>query len=543
MAFVQAMTNNPRKKGVNGAEVLTEAGVGDERVTLFTMLNRGLEENYIRAAVTSVAASNREDQIRDLFVMAFQTRDIRGGKGEKQLFYQFFTILYRFWPHAAVKMVSLIPEYGCWRDMWELWIRIPELKETILGIVKKQFMCDLSAAACGDSHKLSLLAKWLPREKSATYRRLATPIAGALYPNELSERRQLIRYRKETSFMNSVLKTVEVDMCGGRWRKINPEAVPGRNLKLHDKAFLNETKSGELRWPDDSDRMKCRKHFQEFVKDLASGSKKAHGANVVLPHELVLKAQDQSTTEEQHYIIQAQWDSIREETMRLGGLGKAVAMCDLSGSMAGIPLQISLALGILISECTHPSFKNHILTFDATPQWHSFMEWKSLKYKLDSLRGCGQGLNTDFYLACQMILARMIQWKVPVDEAPEDLIVITDMGFDAAANTDNYASSSRHSPWESQVARIQREFREAGEYLWGKGNGWKAPRIVIWNVRAAFKDFHATADQEGVVQLSGWSPSILKALQKGGVQVQTPYQGMRAILDDERYDPVRALFA
>jgi hypothetical protein len=541
MAFVQAMNNPQRKQGVNGAEVYTETG--DERVTLFTMLNRVLEESYIREAVGSVAASNCEDKIRDMFVMAFQTRDIRGGKGEKKLFYQFFHVLYRFWPYIAVNMVSLVPEYGCWRDMWELWGRIPELKEAILAIVKKQFMEDLSAAARGELNEMSLLAKWLPREKSATYRGLAAPIANALYPNELSERRQLIRYRKETSFMNSALKTVEIDMCGGRWRKINPEAVPGRNLKLHDAAFLNETKSGELRWPDDSDRMKCRKHFQEFVKDLASGSKKAHGANVVLPHELVLKAQNPTTTEDQHGVTQAQWDSIREETIRLGGLDKAIAMCDFSGSMSGIPLQISLALGILISECTHPSFKDHILTFDATPQWHSFREWKSLKYKLESLRDCGQGLNTDFYRACQMILARMIQWKVPVDEAPEDLIVITDMGFDTAANTNNYSSSSRHSAWETQVSRIQREFREAGEYLWGKGNGWKAPRIVIWNVRAAFKDFHAMADQKGVVQLSGWSPSILKALQKGGVSVQTPYQGMRAILDDERYDPVRALFA
>jgi hypothetical protein len=98
------------------------------------------------------------------------------------------------------------------------------------------------------------------------------------------------------------------------------------------------------------------------------------------------------------------------------------------------------------------------------------------------------------------------------------------------------------SAWETQLVRIRREFLAAGEKLWGQGKGWKPPRIVIWNVRAEFKDFHAKADQEGVVQLSGWSPSILKALQKGGVQVQTPYQGMRQILDDTRYDPVRELF-
>jgi hypothetical protein len=35
---------------------------------------------------------------------------------------------------------------------------------------------------------------------------------------------------------------------------------------------------------------------------------------------------------------------------------------------------------------------------------------------------------------------------------------------------------------------------------------------------------------------------MLKALQKGGIQVMTPYMGMRAILDDARYDEVRAVW-
>jgi len=40
--------------------------------------------------------------------------------------------------------------------------------------------------------------------------------------------------------------------------------------------------------------------------------------------------------------------------------------------------------------------------------------------------------------------------------------------------------------------------------------------------------------------LSGWSPSLFKVLQKDGVMIQTPYAALRAQLDDERYDPVRA---
>jgi len=78
--------------------------------------------------------------------------------------------------------------------------------------------------------------------------------------------------------------------------------------------------------------------------------------------------------------------------------------------------------------------------------------------------------------------------------------------------------------------------------VWGVGQGWTAPRIVIWNLRAQYNDFHAKAEQEGVVQLSGWSPNMLKALQTGGVQVKTPYEGLREILDDPRYKPVRAIW-
>ena len=140
------------------------------------------------------------------------------------------------------------------------------------------------------------------------------------------------------------------------------------------------------------------------------------------------------------------------------------------------------------------------------------------------------------------IVEKMKQAKVPVGEEPEDLIVLTDMGFDAASRENSYYGCKVQPKWDTQIQQIRDEFKRAGEEVWGEGNGWKAPRIVIWNLSASFKDFHARADQEGVVQLSGWSPSMLKALQKGGVQVMTPYQGMRVILDDERYNAIRVIW-
>jgi hypothetical protein len=537
MAFVQAM--NQIKKGVNGADVNTTTN--DERVDLFTMLTRGLEPSYMEKCIQAIYQSCDMERIQDLWVMVFQTRDIRGGKGERQLFYQLLTILAEVDMAMTEKVLALIPEYGCWRDLWEIHSRVRSLRYPILDLVKKEYLKNVAHYRLDQPSKMNLLPKWLPREKSKTYPGLARAIACHVYPEE-SVRKALIVYRLMCSAMNRDLKTVEIDMCGKSWKRITPEKVPGRCLKNCDKAFLNEKmeSSGddpELRFPDDEDRMECRAHFKEFLEDIKAGKKKAHGANVVMPHELVVKTDSHGISVDQQDLIQAQWDSIREETAKAGGLGKCVPMCDFSGSMSGTPMEVSKALGILISEVNHPLFKDHILTFDSTPTWHSFAKLKTLKQKLKSMNRVGQGTSTDFYKACRLILDRMVLRNVPVGEEPEDLIVITDMGFDQAMNPYGHTST-----WETQLTRIRREFQLAGEGLYGAGKGWKAPRIVIWNVRAEFKDFHATADQEGVVQLSGWSPSILKALQKGGVQVQTPYDGMRQILDDTRYDPVRELF-
>ena len=543
MAFIQAIhqTMNHTKSGVNGATVYTEEGVGDERVSLFTMLNRGLDSSYIQRAVNKIVCSGNLDHIKDLYVLLFQTRDVRGGKGEKDLFYAFFKALYITNQKLTARFLSLIPEYGCWRDMWELMEEIPELRSYILLIAKDTFFEDIAKQHKKESN-LSLLAKWLPREKSKYYPGAATLCADAFFPAEPSARARMVLYRKTVSELNRSLKTVEVNMCGKSWAAITPDAVPGRCLKLHTKAFLNEPAKGngkELRFPDDADRMLCRLHFQAFVQDVKKGTKKAHGAHVVLPHELVTNVLQSNaypihTTEDVYAIHQAQWDSIREETMKLGGLGKAVAMCDFSGSMAGTPKWISLALGVLISEVTHPAFRDHILSFDAEPQWHSFAGLRTLKEKVTSIgHAMGQGLHTNFYKACMCIIDTLVKGNVPVGEEPEDLIVLTDMGFDVASK-DHKDNRNETSQWLMQLEQIRAAFSAAG--------GWKPPRIIIWNLRSEYNDFHAKANEEGVVQLSGWSPSMLKALQKGDIQVMTPYAGLRAVLDDERYEAVRDMW-
>jgi hypothetical protein len=532
MAFVAAMSTLAEatpltKAGVKGSDVYTEAGVGDPRVVLFTQLVRDQSQKYIETCVENILKTNSRDMMMDLAVMTFQTRDVRGGKGERDLFYKLIEAIHIRKPEWTPALLALVPEYGCWKDLWEIATFIPEVSEMVERIVHDQFKLDQEA------EYPSLLVKWLPREGSK-YDGLAKRFANVLFPFTPKEENQHLRaYRKAVAYLNKKADTAEIKMCANEWSTLVPKRIPGRLMKRNKYAFFNQKKGRrgavEDRYPDREDRVACKKHFEEFMEDVKAGKVEMKGGTTTMPHEHVHEIlHNHYLSKEAEDVIQAQWDAIRNETVKGNGLGKVVPMCDFSGSMNGTPIEVSFALGILISEIADPAFKDHILTFDSEPQWHSFAGKNSLKEKVLSVGSVGQGLSTDFQKACDCILERMIEHKVAPADAPTDLLVLTDMGFDQAST--DYTYNYKTKPWQTHFDMIRSNFEK---------HGYQAPRIVCWNLRAEYKDFHAKAHEEGVVQLSGWSPSMLKAIQGKGIQVQTPYEGMRVILDDSRYDKVR----
>jgi hypothetical protein len=459
-------------------------------------------------------------------------------------------------PDVIPAIIELIPTYGYWRDLWTMYDRVwiqddtngKAVRMAINALVKRQFDADLLA-----THP-SLLAKWLPREKSAR-RALARRFAGILFGHMegATDDEKLATYRKAVAGLNKKLATVEIAMCGAGWSGIKPGAVPGRCLTKNRKAFLLQHKRAKL-VQHLEDRLACRAKFLEHM----SSGKAVKGADVVMPHEIISSVMH--ATEEEATILEAQWLSIRAAAAAGGGLRRVVPMCDFSGSMGGTPMMVSLALGILVSEIATPAFKDYILTFDSTPKWVSFKDCANLREKISAATEYGHGLSTDFQAACDLVLKRLVEYAVPSDEAPEDLLVFTDMGFDAACaagvrsvytgnsyghvvksgdwQTGSDQSSDRSAPqgslWQTHCEMIRTSFAAAG---------YKAPRIIIWNLRAEYKDYHAKADDEGVLLLSGWSPALLKVIQGEGITVVTPYEALRKVLDDSRYDAIRAVFA
>ena len=479
----------------------------------------------------------------DAFVLAFQTRDIRGGKGERQLFTEMVSILLAHRRHLMLGLLDLIPEYGCWRDLYEF----PSARLEVLDLMAKQLKED----AVKDSP--SLCAKWAPREGKDTP--MAKELAQCLFPNEKKLSQRLKHYRKLVAGLNRSLDTTEIKMCGQHFAEIEPSHVPGVCLAKHMKAFLNQPLRGHgLRHPDDKDRMDCREHFQEHMAKAVKGEAKVNGAVTRYPHQVIKDVFRNPEGAEKDALV-AVWNGMVANAKALGGLQKTIAMCDFSGSMqsAGAakdtPYWVSMAMGLLISEVCSDDFKDTFLTFDSNPTWHKLPPSADIFSRVASIGNVGQGLSTDFQKAMDLVLATLKEKRVRPGQEPKDLIVITDMAWDRACASNEQSSYTGHSyrhvvktsPWQTHIQMIREAFRRAGEDMWNEP--WTPPRIVIWNVAASCNDFHATADAEGVIMLAGWSPSLFKILTEEGARVQTPMEALRLQLDDQRYEPIRMRLA
>ena len=70
--------------GTKGSDVYTSTGVGDTMVALSALLVRGANPSCLAKAV--IDAISDKKSLEDIMVLLFQTRDIRGGKGEREIF-------------------------------------------------------------------------------------------------------------------------------------------------------------------------------------------------------------------------------------------------------------------------------------------------------------------------------------------------------------------------------------------------------------------------------------------------------------------------
>jgi len=365
-------------KTFNGAP--TNPTSMDACVDLFFIAgaSRRMSENDIVAMFSKAYAEDALTATR----IAFWARDIRGGAGERRFFKIVCNWLEKKCSTILDKNISLIPEFGRWKDIFDL------NPDVILPLIKEK----LEDKTCQ-----GLLSKWLPRQ--GKFANQVRKFLG-LTPKE---------YRKLLVKLSS---TVEQKMCAKDWKDIKYETVPSIAMNKYRTAFFK----------NDSDR------FKMYIDAVTKGDSKMN-ASVLFPHDLVyaLRRGDNEKA------VDAQWKSlpnfVNDSTENL------MVMADVSGSMQQSignktrveAIDVSIALAIYLSERSRGIFQDAFITFTQNPTMQYLKG--SLSDKLRQVSG-PIGFSTDLQKAFEFILNQAKTHDVPAQDMPTKILIISDMEFD-----------------------------------------------------------------------------------------------------------------
>ena len=401
-------------------------------------------------------------------------RDVRGGAGERQLFRDILVHLEKRDPDAALALLKKIPEVGRWDDIFVF--STPALKSaayTMLG--------DALRASNG------LAAKWTPRKG-----KIAAEIRAFFGMSPKQYRKSLV----------ALTKVVETQMCAGDWDNINFSHVPSVAARNYKKAFNRHTPA-----------------FAEYVSKLVAGDKTVKvNASAIFPHD-VLKGVAHSYTKlnktETDHVI-AQWDALPNYV----GDASILPLVDVSGSMTTpVPgssvrcLDVAVGLGLYLADKNKGVFKDTFLTFSSKPQLVTLKG--NIVEKIDQMSRSNWEMSTDLHKAMDKILSTAVKGNVPESDMPKMLLILSDMQFNQCARFD-----------DSAMQMIERKFSDAG---------YTVPQIVFWNLNSS-GNVPVKADKSGAALVSGFSPSIMKALLSADLAQFTPEGIMLKTVMVPRYD-------
>lgn len=421
----------------------------------------------------------------------FQKGDCRGGAKEKRLFIVAMNWLIK--NHIEWANLEHVPEYRYWKDLVTLVTINKNILYKVVDLFATQLQKDVKSLIVGES--VSLCAKWVPTEGCAEDK---------LFPEFLKSLRKRMRLTSRelrTNYLTPLrahLKIVETSMCENKWEEIDYSKVPSVAMQRYRKTFESR----------DSDR------FSEWISSLSKGEAKVN-VSQLFPHDVVKPYLiGRSGVDE---LIEAQFNALVEETRKLGTFKRSLVISDTSGSMAGTPMDVSISLRILISRCLDEPFKNFMINFSERPKFTQ-LSGNSLYSDVNTLKNMAWGGNTNLDAVFDMLLEKAIECKVPADEMPTRLYILTDMQFDAV---------DTHHPREPEgaVSRTKQKFSV---------HGYTPPEIVCWNLRGNIGSFAMSDKESGVCMISGFSPSVMKCIMRGNIP--NPYTVMTQALLCERYE-------
>jgi hypothetical protein len=451
--------------------MLARKGTANACVDLFFKAGASRGQDITKQFVAALV-ENEDVALR----IALWLRDVRGGAGERDLFRQIIKYLEKNRPELATKLLPKIPEVGRWDDVLVFETDVLKHKAfTMLGDALRE--------------KNGLAAKWTPRKGV-----LAMEIREFFGMSPKFYRKSLVE----------MTKVVEQDMCAKNWDAINFSHVPSVASARYKKAFFRNTEK-----------------YAEYVASLVKGDdpKVKVNAGAVYPHDVlkgVVGHRETNFNKTELDLIVKQWEALENFI----GDANVLPLVDVSGSMGvGVGnnskvtcLDVAVSLGLYLADKNVGKFKDTFLTFSGSPE---LLHLKgNIVQKCQQMVKSNWDMNTNLVKAMDKILKTAVEGNVSQEEMPQMWLILSDMQFDQCAKFD-----------DSAMQMITRKFEAAG---------YNVPTIVFWNLRAA-DNVPAKFDQRGVALISGFSPSIMKAVLSGDTEQFTPEGIMLKAVMSDRY--------
>ena len=325
----KSVSNNSLLNGMskNTAKTLTKNGAvtykksGSELLDFFAQA--GAMRNNKDEALKLFQKAFSQDKLLAIKIL-FYLRDVRGGQGERDLFRNCLEWLGTDYPEVFESIVKFVPEYGRWDDLFFD-------NENCFDFIREQLTNDIN------SEKPSLMAKWLPTINASSK---STVSKARFMANKLGLSE--IAYRKNLRDIRKKIKIVESQMSAREWNKINYSTVPSQASRIYKNAFLKHDNT----------------RYSKFI-DKAEKCEVKINASTLYPYQIYKSVQsDYSKT------LEALWNQLPDYTQG----NNALVVADVSGSMSGDPMSVSVSLALYFAERNKGQFKNHFITFSGNPE-------------------------------------------------------------------------------------------------------------------------------------------------------------------------------
>jgi len=216
-----------------------------------------------------------------LLLLLCHTRDIRYGKGQRDITYMMLIHWYKYNPTLTLKVIQnlLTYHYGCWSDI-KYFCNYVAYDEVVLSFNEKEslvnscvdiliYQFDMDNTIWNNAMNnyeinrkktitprpnarecISNVSKWIPRESKKyswiyerivyRYNMIHNPYVFKNENIEIVMTKCKTNFRKKMTKLNKELETTEIYACSNKWAEIKADNVPMQCIMQNKDAFTND---------------------------------------------------------------------------------------------------------------------------------------------------------------------------------------------------------------------------------------------------------------------------------------------------------------